>query len=238
MRVKRSIKGLISIPVDSCCCGSTMDGTKPVGCYEVITRSLTSLVLMMMRTIGRTALQSTTITRPRSRRKKTRPRVADGDKTEHDGEVREATEADTFVDAFNIAFAGLSEKVKNTYRQLFSPVLTTMSLMLLFATAIANDRTLFLAAAAATRVPPPSNVTPSPHLRCTEATAPTSRAKETSLQWPPPGACNERRHASRARKDHASSSRAASADIQPADATKPPPQPESHRHRASRRHLI
>ena len=71
--------------------------------------------------------------------------VADGDETEHDGAVREATDADTCVDAFNTAFAGLSEKVKNTYRQLFSPVLTTMSLMMLFATATANDRTLFLA---------------------------------------------------------------------------------------------
>ena len=71
--------------------------------------------------------------------------VADGDETEHDGAVREATDADTFVDAFNTAFAGLSEKVKNTYRQLFSPALTTMSLMVLFVTATANDRTLFLA---------------------------------------------------------------------------------------------
>ena len=71
--------------------------------------------------------------------------VADGDETEHDGAVREATDADSFVDAFNTAFAGLSEKVKNTYRQLFSPALTTMSLMVLFATATANDRTLFLA---------------------------------------------------------------------------------------------
>ena len=71
--------------------------------------------------------------------------VAEGDETEHDGAVREATDADTCVDAFNTAFAGLSEKVKNTYRQLFSPVLTTMSLMMLFATATANDRTLFLA---------------------------------------------------------------------------------------------
>ena len=35
--------------------------------------------------------------------------------------------------------------MKNTYRQLFSAVLTTVSLMLLFATAMANDRTLFLA---------------------------------------------------------------------------------------------
>ena len=59
--------------------------------------------------------------------------------------VQEATENDTVVDAFNTAFAGLSEKVKNTYRQLFSPALTTMSLMVLFATATANDRTLFLA---------------------------------------------------------------------------------------------
>jgi hypothetical protein len=82
------------------------------------------------------------------------------------------------------------------------------------------------------------HVTPSPHLRCTEATAPTSRAKETSPQWPPPGAPNERRQASRAHKDRASSSHAASADIQLADATQPPPHPESHRHRASRRHLI
>ena len=45
----------------------------------------------------------------------------------------------------NTAFAGLSEKVKNTHRQPFSPVLTAMSLMFLFATASANDRTLLLA---------------------------------------------------------------------------------------------
>ena len=45
--------------------------------------------------------------------------VADGDETTHDGAVREATDADTFIDAFNTAFAGLGEKVKNTYRQLF-----------------------------------------------------------------------------------------------------------------------
>ena len=70
--------------------------------------------------------------------------VAEGDATEHEGAVQETNE-DNSVDAFNTAFAGLSEKVKNTYRQLFSPVLTTMSLMLLFATAMANDRTLFLA---------------------------------------------------------------------------------------------
>jgi hypothetical protein len=43
--------------------------------------------------------------------------VTDGDETEHGVVVHEATKNDTFVDAFNTAFAGLSEKVKSTYRQ-------------------------------------------------------------------------------------------------------------------------
>ena len=43
--------------------------------------------------------------------------AAEGDATEHEGAVQETNE-DNSVDAFNTAFAGLSEKVKNTYRQL------------------------------------------------------------------------------------------------------------------------
>ena len=72
--------------------------------------------------------------------------VASGDGTaEHGGAVEEIETDNSIGDAFNTAFAGLSQKVKNTYRQLFSPVLTTMPLMMIFATAIANDRSLFLA---------------------------------------------------------------------------------------------
>ena len=81
--------------------------------------------------------------------------VTDGVEAEHGVVVREATKNDTVVDAFNTTFAGLSEKVKNTHRQPFLPVLTTMSLMLLFATAIANDRTLFLADVTGTFLLPP-----------------------------------------------------------------------------------
>jgi hypothetical protein len=60
-------------------------------------------------------------------------------------DAQDLGEHSQYDDAMDAAMAGVSEAVKKTYRQLFSPVLTTVSMMIIFALAATNEFHLYLA---------------------------------------------------------------------------------------------